>query len=501
MTIGVTSKQRGERTDFGWSICYRSGDKRPFFGGGAGSVMQTTSISEPILGELYAARAAITTLRRTISTTWSNKPLKLTILSANKSTIITLDKLDRITGHNPRWRLNRNWELLHGLSNDLGNQPLKLKLARKNYELHERSIEEAERRIIVYQQLHGDELPTLQPTQPLGRAYLRKGYEIVNDDCDREITMEYYRPEFSSHVRKKFNWSKAVFESVNWKAFGHEAKKLTINRRTNLLKYIYEWLPIGKTLQRIDQSASTKCPSCEPDHLFCCPTADRQLITSECIGNVASVCEKWKFQVNVTKAIKESIQFWIAHPNLSPPYIHIANQELQDALKAQSLIGWNNFLKGFIATKFQNIANRNREDPLNAFEQIRWTCEIIKPIWAGELDHWTLRNKDRHGHTPEEEAEKKRERLLQKAHELYLLKREIDPKYRNKIFPSWQRIKSKRTNNLETWIATTAHSVHYLLNVNNQADDDPPPENEVPPSPVPTIPDPARFEAPAHTIR
>jgi hypothetical protein len=97
--------------------------------------------------------------------------------------------------------------------------------------------------------------------------------------------------------------------------------------------------------------------------------------------------------------------------------------------------------------------------------------------------------------------EKKRERLLQKAHELYLLKREIDPKYRNKIFPSWRRIKSKRTNNLETWITTTAQSVHYLLNVNNQADDDPPLELEVPPSPVPTIPDPARFEAPAHTIR
>jgi hypothetical protein len=364
MTIGVTSKQWGERTDFGWSIRYRSGDERPFFGGGVGSVMKTTSFSEPILGELYAARAAITTLRRSMSTTWSTKPLKLTILSANESTIITLGKLDRVTGHNPRWRLNRNWELLHGLSNDLDNQPIKLKLARKNYEIHDRSIEEAERRIIAYQQLHGDVLPQLQPTQLLGRAYLRKGYEIVNDYYDRAITLEYSLPEFSKHLRKKFNWSKAVFESVNWKAFGREAKKLTINRRTNLLKYIYEWLPIGKMLQRIDQSASTKCPSCDcdiekPDHLFCCPTADRQLITSECIINVISVCEKWKVPTTVTKAIKESIQFWIAHPNLSPPYIHITNQELQDALKAQSLIGWNNFLKGFIATKFQTIVNQS----------------------------------------------------------------------------------------------------------------------------------------------
>jgi hypothetical protein len=156
--------------------------------------------------------------------------------------------------------------------------------------------------------------------------------------------------------------------------------------------------------------------------------------------------------------------------------------------------------QGLITTKFQTIINRAREGPLNAFEQIRWTCEIIKPIWACELDHWTLRNKDRHGHTPEEEAEIKRDRLLQKAHELFLLKREIDPKYR-KIIPSWRRIKSKRTNNLEQWINTTTQSVHYLLNVNKQADDDPPLENEVPPLQVPPNPDPARFEAPVHTFR
>jgi hypothetical protein len=210
-------------------------------------------------------------------------------------------------------------------------------------------------------------------------------------------------------------------------------------------------------LQRIDQSASTKCPSCDcaiekPDHLFCCPMADWQLITSECISNVTAVCEKWKFPGNVTKAIKESIQFWITHRNYSPPYMHIANQELQDALKVQAHIGWNNFLKGFIATKFQAIANRTRKDPLNAFEQIRWTCEIIKPIWAGKLEDWTHRNKDCHGHTPE----------------LFLLKREIDPQYRTKIFPSWRRI------------TTTAQSVHYLLNVNNQADYDPLPERSPP---------------------
>jgi hypothetical protein len=79
---------------------------------------------------------------------------------------------------------------------------------------------------------------------------------------------------------------------------------------------------------------------------------------------------------------------------------------------------------------------------------------------AGELDHWTLRNKDQHGHTPEEEAEKKRDRLLQKAHKLFLLKNKLEPQYQTKIFPSWERIRLKQTNNLKQWINTTAQSVH-----------------------------------------
>jgi hypothetical protein len=42
------------------------------------------------------------------------------------------------------------------------------------------------------------------------------------------------------------------------------------------------------------------------------------------------------------------------------------------------------------------------------------------------------------------------------------------------------KLQSKRTRNLETWVNTTQQTVHYLLNVNNQADDDP--ANEVYPA-------------------
>jgi hypothetical protein len=57
-----------------------------------------------------------------------------------------------------------------------------------------------------------------------------------------------------------------------------------------------------------------------------------------------------------------------------------------------------------------------------------------------------------------------------------------------------------RINYFQNVTKKTKRTVHYLLNVNNQADDDPPRELEVSPPSVPPISDPARFEAPAHTL-
>jgi hypothetical protein len=41
------------------------------------------------------------------------------------------------------------------------------------------------------------------------------------------------------------------------------------------------------------------------------------------------------------------------------------------------------------------------------------------------------------------------------------------------MFPAYSKLIKKRTQNLETWVNTTQQTVHYLLNVNNQADNDP----------------------------
>jgi hypothetical protein len=120
----------------------------------------------------------------------------------------------------------------------------------------------------------------------------------------------------------------------------------------------------------------------------------------------------------------------------------------------------------------QNVVNTQTDKQQNMFKQMQWSCDMIQCVWDSEAEHWKCCNRDKHGTTPAEPSSKKREKLLLQAQELLQTKHLLPPHY-NKMFPSYTKLAKECTNNLETWVNTTKQTVHYLLNVNNQADNDP----------------------------
>jgi hypothetical protein len=329
-----------------------------------------------------------------------------------------------------------------------------------------------------YESKHPTLQPRQQPTLEYGLAYLRHGGIIINKRYDEEISQAYNWPKFTRHCCEKFLWNSQTFQSINWKAFQHQGKKLDINQRTHLLKYVYEWLPIGETLVRIDSSASPICPSCNTttethNHIFKCTHVAHQQITNDCIARIDQINHKWKVPTPIAQHILSQLALSTSGTPV-PGDQAATNPDYANALRMQAKVGWGCFLKGFIATDLQRVVNTQKESqpPQNAFEQMRWTCETIQCMWDSEAEHWRCHNGDKHGTTPAETDQKKREKLLAQAQELIQTKHQLPPRYK-KMFPSYAKLIKKRTRNLETWVNTTKQTVHYLLNVNNQADDDP----------------------------
>jgi hypothetical protein len=254
-------------------------------------------------------------------------------------------------------------------------------------------------------------------------------------------------------------------------------EKLSITCCTHLLKFMYEWFPIGETLVRIDSTASPKFPSCNfsietHNHMFRCPNIQRQHITNDCIAQIDNINKKWKVPEQIKNTSQKQLALWITE-NKEPTTGHAAtNPDSIEAIQSQASIGWGHLFKGFCSIELQKVVNLQQDKPLTAFKQLRWTSEIIQCMWDSESEHWKQQNSNKHSHTPAETDAKKREHLLAIARELLFMQTNLPPRYK-KMFPPYAKITKKRTRNLETWVNTTQDTVHYLLNVKNLPDDDP----------------------------
>jgi hypothetical protein len=148
-----------------------------------------------------------------------------------------------------------------------------------------------------------------------GLAYLHHSSTIIIKQYDEEIAHAYNWPKFTKYCCEKFLWNTKTFQSVNWKAFQHQGKKLGINQRTHLLKYIYEWLPIGKTLVCINSSASPICLLCSTitethNHIFKCKNVNCQQITNECIVQIDQINCKWEVPTQIAQHILSQLTSW-----------------------------------------------------------------------------------------------------------------------------------------------------------------------------------------------
>jgi hypothetical protein len=149
--------------------------------------------------------------------------------------------------------------------------------------------------------------------------------------------------------------------------------------------------------------------------------------------------------------ILEHLTSWLTDKPTPPTGWLATNPEHIRAVESQTSIGWGCFFKGFCATKLQNVVNTQCEAPLNGFEQLQWTIDVIQCVWDSEAEHWKLRNGNKHGHTPAETDSNKREHLLAITRDLIQTQHQLPPRYKKMYTKSIK----KHTQNLESITSST----------------------------------------------
>jgi hypothetical protein len=152
------------------------------------------------------------------------------MITEHEALLDALCQLFKTDTHNPQWHLDHNWEILQSIihNNDIHN--MKCQLVQDNNPTHQAAIDTANTCIFKYQATHPTLTARQQPTLDYGLAYLHHGNTIIIEKYNEAITHYYNWPKFTMHCCDKFQWAKRTFNSVHWKAFQHQGKKLNITR-------------------------------------------------------------------------------------------------------------------------------------------------------------------------------------------------------------------------------------------------------------------------------
>jgi hypothetical protein len=148
--------------------------------------------------------------------------LHLQAVSEHEAPLTALVHILKIETHNPRWQLNRNWDILNSIMHNIHIHQLNWYLGQDDNPVHQHALQTANIHIMEYKAKYPTLPPWQQPTLEYGLAYLCHGSIIINKQYDEEITHAYNWPKFTKHCCEKFLWNTKTFQSVNWNTKGRK---------------------------------------------------------------------------------------------------------------------------------------------------------------------------------------------------------------------------------------------------------------------------------------
>jgi hypothetical protein len=139
-----------------------------------------------------------------------------------------------------------------------------------------------------------------------------------------------------------------------------------------------------------------------------CRSLDASLHRADSREKVKKDMAIWKLPNDFWTAVQKGAQFYIDHPlrrvkedpyTPTPqpvsPFPHGFNQPrnlLKQAYRAQSNIGWDNFIKGRITRHWQNYINHHLQNKNIKLPKDEWGGKLIIALWENLRRVWNFLN-------------------------------------------------------------------------------------------------------------
>ena len=303
------------------------------------------------------------------------------------------------------------------------------------------------------------------------------------------------------YVMSRRGWSAQVIQSIEWE--GIEAMMRSANpiRRTRLLKMLHNWQNTGKQ-KRIMRDARLKLdsdnplqPTEEEKHCELCPEGcgeeERELHYLHCPAKLA-IASRVLLIRKVLRRLKvlrtyEGITSTVGHilDRISRrgtialeqgSYHRDGRMSLEEVMKGQELIGWNEFCQGYCHKGWARIQGKHYKSTgvkSRALNIERWKKMFCTILGEFCMDCWNVRNEAIHGKEIEESRKKRMERIKGIIKGIYKKRNEIRGTRYYRIFkmPLKKRLKmGVQANTLWIGMAEESLRLHREMQTKNTID-------------------------------
>ncbi len=276
------------------------------------------------------------------------------------------------------------------------------------------------------------------------------------------IRNKFLSTNLRRHITKRENWNANVPDMICWEAHKRSINKLYNTDKTRIHKFLHRCLPTNKKLHDIDQDHPAKCPACNEietnDHVTACHNPRREKLRKELKSSTAKTMDKHNTHQHIKECILIGMEKFTNNDTTPIELTELSftpSETIQQAITEQQAIGWTNFYRGRISTKWMDAQQEHARQNTHQGNQdtVQWASQITTTMWHGFLQIWEERKQDQHGRESSQQQATLRRTLLLKVDQLYSKIHtfdEEDKRIFSKPVAHWEQSSNK---DIQDWLA------------------------------------------------
>jgi hypothetical protein len=236
---------------------------------------------------------------------------------------------------------------------------------------------------------------------PAGKVAVTIDGHSINRKLPRAIRTLLGRRLQLSSFHRRYGWSPAQFDQIDWPQYRSASSKLSLKKRHFVIKWLNDLLPFQARMQKYGQSVLAGCPeecgcaSEDHHHLLHCPTEHRQALFSQLDTDLEQLYETHTIDPHLRRVVKILLAPYhgaVFEFELPTEYANLVN--FQTTLHPDSIF------MGCLSAEW--IRSQHRYLKLNHYSRNQGqACTGIRAMVALFLEFvhsmWLLRNKALHG--------------------------------------------------------------------------------------------------------